>query len=197
MKRQEISHLIKVGPSKPRGYINSIIAIFILLLLLPLIVVFLLLWLIYAFYSNVLKNIWLGLLVRLLWYPKERFSLFVYSNSPNWGKYIKKNVIPRISAKAIIINWSERSKWRKRTLEQKVFRHWTKSFPYTEKGRKKWGGREFCPVAIVFNPWWNPKVIRFWQAFKDFKHGKDLKLKKCEKELLSLLAKTPKQYIKK
>ena len=172
----------QIQQGKVKTFFITIFVIFIFLLLSPIIILFLL------FYF--LRGKWLAFLVKQQWYPKGKLLLFVYSDSPNWKEYIEQKILPQISSKAVIINWSERSQWQwKGTLELKVFQHWTGVAQYFYRGRKKWDGKEFCPVAVVFNPWWKPKVIRFWQAFKDFKHGKEIALKKCEKELFdSILA---------
>ena len=132
---------------------------------------------------------WLGFLVRLRWYPQGKYMLFVYSNSPNWKEYIEANILPRISSYAVVINWSERSKWEweKKPLEFKVFQHWTGVRRYFFKGKKKWDGREFNPIAIIFVPWWRRKVLRFWQAFKDFKHGKKKSLTNLEAQFFEII----------
>ena len=172
----------QIQQGKVKTFFVTIFIIFVFLLVSPIIILFLL------FYF--FRGKWLGFLVRQQWHTKGKFLLFVYSNSPNWKEYIEQNILPRISSRAVVINWSERNQWEwKRKLELEVFRHWTLVTRYVERGRKKWFGGEFCPIAIVFNPWWKPKVIRFWQAFKDFKHGKDLSLKRCEKELFEILDK--------
>ena len=172
----------QIQQGKIKTFFITIFVTFIFLLLAPVIIVLLL--------SYFLRGKWLGFQVRQKWFPKRKFLLFVYSDSPSWKEYIEQNIIPKISSKATIINWSERSQWEwKGTLELKVFRHWTGVSQYFDRGRKKWNGKEFCPAAVVFNPWWKPKVIRFWQAFKDFKHGKDFGLKKCEKDFFDLVEK--------
>jgi len=115
--------------------------------------------------------------------------LFVYSNSPNWKEYIEANILPRISSYAVVINWSERSKWEweKKPLEFKVFQHWTGVRRYFFKAKKKWDGREFNPVAIIFVPWWRRTVLRFWQAFKDFKHGNKKSLTNLESRFFEII----------
>jgi len=133
-------------------------------------------------------GLWLGLLVKKQWYPQGKKLLFVYSNSPNWQEYIEQNIFPKLSEKAMIINWSERNTWDfGKTLETKVFKHWTGSTRFWEKGKKKWSGTDFNPIAITFMPWWRIRVFRFWQAFKEHKHGKDRLLKKTETDLFKTI----------
>ena len=61
--------------------------------------------------------------------------LFVYSDSSNWKDYIETNILPRIEAHSIILNWSKRREWGSRMrLETKLFNQWA-------------GPGEFVPVA--------------------------------------------------
>lgn len=115
--------------------------------------------------------------------------LFVYSDSPNWKEYIESNILPKISSHSIIINWSERDNWNwtRKPLELKIFKEWSGIQKYFFKDKKKWDGREFNPIAITFIPWWKRKVFRFWQPFKDFKHGKEKTLKDLESKLFRIL----------
>ena len=170
-------------PFKER--LKEIFFVTLFIILIPLILVLLIIYGIgYLMYS-----LWLGLLVKLRWYPQGKNVLFVYSNSPNWKEYIENNILNRISDEAVIINWSERNEWnwKSRCLELKIFKHWTRVTRYSHKGKKKWDGREFNPVAITFAPWWKAKVFRFWKAFKNYKHGKDQKLKELESKLFKTL----------
>ena len=114
---------------------------------------------------------WLRTRFWLRYGSKGRNILFVYSDSPNWKEYIELNILPRIERYAVTLNWSERKKWKdEHLLESKVFKRWA-------------GYREFNPVAIVFQPVGKVRVIRFWQAFRDYKHGKEGPLKRAEEEL--------------
>jgi len=151
----------------------------VLLLLIPLILTY-----------EFLRGLWLRFMVKQKWYPRKKYLLFVYSNSPNWKEYIETNILPVIADYAIVINWSERSHWdwKKKPLELKVFKHWTHVNRFSYKGKKKWTGNEFNPVAITFIPWWKSKVFRFWQPFRDLKHGKENPLKEMENNLYTVLA---------
>jgi hypothetical protein len=138
-------------PTTVRERIGKIALVLIFLpLILPLIIVALLLF--------VLHRLVLYLLVWMLWVPKGKDTLFVYSDSPIWHDYMTQQVLPLVKNRAIILNWSERSKWRKWRLTQQVF--------YSFGGR-----REFNPMVIIFRPIRRAKVFRFWSAFKDWKHG--------------------------
>ena len=108
--------------------------------------------------------------------PDGKKVVFVYSDSPHWQSRIESEVLPKISDQAVVLNWSERSttKWRQRPLEVRIFKHWG-------------GSREFNPLAIVFQEDGSVEVIRFWQAYRDYKHGKSRLLQKKEQELFDAL----------
>ncbi len=176
MSRQE-----KAKPLTVKDTLFGILAIVLIpicILLIPVFVIYLL-----------GSGLWFRLLVKLKWYPQKKYLLFVYSNSPNWKEYIEFNILPKISSYAVVINWSERSDWdwKKKPLELKIFQRWTGVNRYFFKGKKKWDGKEFNPVAITFLPWWRCKVFRFWQPFRDYKHGKEKPLKDMETKLFKVL----------
>jgi hypothetical protein len=105
------------------------------------------------------------------WGTAGKCLLLVYSNSPHWQAYIEENWLPRLGPVAVVLNWSERARWpEEHPLEAEIFRMWA-------------GDREFNPVAIVLPEREPVRVIRFWQAFRDYKHGKDRTLKAAEAEL--------------
>ena len=69
---------------------------------------------------------------------KGKMILFVYSDSSSWKDYIETNILPRIEAHSIILNWSKRREWGSQMqLETKLFNQWA-------------GPGEFVPVAILF-----------------------------------------------
>jgi hypothetical protein len=131
--------------------------------------------------------------------PQSR-GILVYSNSPNWQQYIETNWLPRIGDRLVIMNWSQRANWSDR-------------FPLESKLARSLGDREFNPAAIILMPsatasavaeWikairrldlvgmlWaggpTKEVVRFFQPFKDFKHGKDQALRVAEARLWQLL----------
>jgi hypothetical protein len=104
-----------------------------------------------------------------------RFVLFIYSDSPNWKDYIEANILPRLEPHVVTLNWSERQKWkRSNPFEARLFSHWA-------------GESEFNPLALIFAPTGKVQGVRFWQAFKDLKHGKDRLLKQAESLLFTEL----------
>ena len=146
-----------------REQIASIALVLVFLpLILPLVVVALVLF--------AMHRIVLNMLVWMLWLPKGKDTLFVYSDSPIWHDYMTRQVLPLVHDRAIVLNWSERSTWRKWRLTQQVF--------YTFAGH-----REFNPMVIIFRPLRRPKLFRFWPAFKQWKKGHPDSVEQLRQEL--------------
>ena len=137
----------------------------LLLLLLPLIVVGGVLWLVTA--------VMLQLVVWLTWCPRGRYVLVVYSNSPIWREYFEAHVLPAVSSRGVILNWSERKRW-----------HY--SLPAALFGLFA-GTRNFNPLAIVFKPFAWPRRFPFYPAFQAFKHGRPEGVETMRRELFELL----------
>lgn len=113
---------------------------------------------------------------RARWRDEGKDLLLVYSNSPNWQRYVEETWLPRWGDRAVVLNWSERSTWQKSRPEVALFRAFA-------------GVREFNPLAIVVPPKGrHVAIVRFWLAFRDFKHGKDRLLRAAETELGEHLA---------
>src|SRR5262249_44053108 len=150
-------------PRTIRERIASIALVLVFLpLILPLIVVALVLF--------AAHRVLLYVLVWMLWVPKGKDTLFVYSNSPIWHDYMMRQVLPLVHDRAIVLNCSERSTWRKWRLTQQVF--------YSFGGH-----REFNPMVIMFRPFRRAKLFRFWSAFKDWKHGNAEPVEQLRNEL--------------
>jgi hypothetical protein len=128
-------------------------------LLLPLLILFGVAW--------VAGALALHLLTLIIWIPTGRRVLFVYSNSPIWKAHIETAVLPRLPSTASVLNWSERSQWSRWSLSVWLFRFYA-------------GSREYNPLAIVIRPWRGPKLFRFWQPFRESKHGKFESLRAVE-----------------
>lgn len=109
------------------------------------------------------------------WGGQGKRLLLVYSNSPHWQMYIEDTWLPRLASVAVVLNWSERHTWVERhPFEARIFRAWA-------------GQREFNPLAIIIPADGPVRVIRLWQAFRDYKHGKDRSLRAAEAELEAAL----------
>jgi hypothetical protein len=116
----------------------------------------------------------LYLLVWLLWLPKGKDILFVYSDSPIWHEYMTTEILPLVERRAVVLNWSERSRWPLWSLGVSVFRRFG-------------GGRDFNPLVVLFRPLRRARTFRFWQAFKHWKRGHREPVERLRQELLSAL----------
>ena len=109
---------------------------------------------------------------RAAWGVHGKDLLLVYSNSPHWQQYIEETWLPRWGHRAVVLNWSERSTWKgSARAEVELFRAFA-------------GDREFNPLGIaVPQQGRHARVVRFWRAFREHKHGKARLLIEREAEL--------------
>ena len=126
-----------------------------------------------------LRHYFIGLILKYRFKKKliheNKHILFAYSDSPHWKEYIENNIEPVIADKTIFINRSQDSEWKKNNLlESKVIKHWG-------------GDKEYNPIAIIFPRKGKINVVRFYQAFKDYKHGNTALLNEKELELYEKL----------
>ena len=121
----------------------------------------------------ILTSICLHIVVWTLWCARGRDILFVYSDSPIWHDYIEQRLLPPIHGRAVVLNWSQRKRWRV-SLARVAFHHFG-------------GYREFNPLAVVFRPFRRTRKFRFWQPFRDWKHGRTATLHKMEKDFFALI----------
>ncbi len=136
----------------------------VFILLLPLILIFLFPYLLFGLLLQV--AIW------TTWWPRGKYVLFVYSDSPIWKDYVQTNILPRLGKSAIVLNWSERRTWKRLSLASLAFRYFG-------------GAREFNPMAVVFRPLRWAKVLRFYKPFQDHKHGKTMPLERMQDALFA------------
>ena len=107
-----------------------------------------------------------------------RRLILVYSRSPHWQAYIEQHWLPRYAAQAVVLNWSDRSTWRALSptpVEIALF-------------ERHAGRAEYNPLVIGVPARGTVRVIRFWQAFRDFKHGREHALRRAEADLDTLAA---------
>lgn len=116
----------------------------------------------------------LHVLLWLLWSPAGTRVLFVYSSSPLWQPYIEAHILPRLPHGSVVLNWSERRRWRWWSLSAAVFHFFG-------------GCREFNPLAVVVRPLRWGRTFRFWRAFRDAKHGNREALTTIEAEFFTYL----------
>lgn len=111
-----------------------------------------------VFVLYILHRLGLYVLIWLFWLSQGKDVLLVYSDSPIWHDYMTTQVLPLVQNRAVVLNWSERAKWRKWSFPVHVFR----SFG---------GPQDFNPMVAVFRPLRPARFFRFWPAFKDWKRG--------------------------
>ncbi len=137
---------------------NKLLLAVIIIILIPILAVAAI-----VYYS---WSLILSMVIWVMWGLKGRYILLVYSDSPIWSSYIKQDILPHIRQSTVVLNWSERKRW-KNSLAVLAF--------------KLYGGRRnYNPMAIVFRPFRLNKVFRFYDAFQDYKHGKPEKLKQTK-----------------
>jgi hypothetical protein len=160
--------------AKKRRKLADSLGLLLLICLLPILLpVLLIVGLVFLLYLLLYRTILtLAAWTRLC--PRGTNVIFVYSDSPNWKEYLQRNIVDKIQAQSIILNWSNHSQWKRSALPVRIFFHFA-------------GSTEFNPIAILFRPFHRTKVFRFWQAFKDYKHGKTEPLQKVEAEFFEAI----------
>jgi hypothetical protein len=138
---------------------------------LPLIILLLLLLAILVPFSYLL----LYLSIWSFWLTRGKDILFVYSDSPIWRDYMLSEVLPLMETRAVVLNWSERSTWKRWSLRVLAFRFF--------------GGRKaFNPLIVVFRPLRLARKFRFWPAFREWKQGNKQAVEKLKLEIAQTLA---------
>ena len=115
-----------------------------------------------------LSTVCLHLAIWTCWCLRGRDILFVYSESPIWRDYIEDRILPALGKRAIVLNWSERRRW-PFSLKRLAFHHFG-------------GYRQFNPLGVVFRPFHRTRTFRFWEPFREFKHGRPSALQAMEQE---------------
>jgi hypothetical protein len=148
-----------------------IVVVFVLVLgLSPLIIILLLV--LFLRWTCLYLAIW------LVWLPRGKNVLFVYSDSPIWRDFMTTRILPLLRERAMVLNWSERKKWQRWSLAVQAFR--------------VFGGEyNFNPLVVVFRPMRLAKKFRFWAAFKEWKWGDKEPVENLRREIISYLAILP------
>ena len=169
----------KVGSLKTK--LLRVVVLLFFWVLSPILVLLFILWIPYACAAYVGLDWRLKFLWRQRWGNLGKRLLFVYSNSPHWQDYLECHWIPLLRDQAVILNWSERRKWKETApLEERLFNHYG-------------GSAQFNPIAICFPKRGRVRVIRFWQPFRDYKHGNVASLRAAEAKLAAFLGVEPPQ----
>lgn len=137
--------------------------------LVPLLLATVMVWLLFFLVSTVCLHI----AIWSWWCIRGRDILFLYSDSPVWYDYIQQRLLPDLGERAVVLNWSQRKSWRL-SLARMAVRHFG-------------GSREYNPLAVVFRPFRRTRTFRFWQPFRDFKHGNLDALHRMESEFFGLI----------
>jgi hypothetical protein len=161
-----------MGADRKSSWRASLVIVLVVVAL-PILIPALLIWLLISFALKLL----LLVVAWSAWTPQGKEMLIVYSNSPYWKEFFEAALIPELEARALILNWSERSEWRRFDLRTLIFRSFV-------------GRRSFNPMVLVVRPFRWPKSFRFYDAFKQFKHGKEQQLNNLVDALRTYLAKT-------
>ena len=107
---------------------------------------------------------------------RHKSGVLIYSSSPNWQGYIEENWLPRLGESLIVLNYSERRAWLRKSIAVRMFD--------TFVG----GGYQYNPAVILLRGTHAPLVFRFYQAFKNAKHGKTAALRELETEMFQHLS---------
>ena len=129
---------------------------------------------IFAIASHLLYRALLYLLVWVLWLPRGKDLLLVYSDSPIWREYVMTRILPLVQERSVVLNWSERKKWSRWSLGVAVFHHFG-------------GAGDFNPLVVLFRPLRVAKIYRFWSAFKDWKRGHKEPVERLTQDLAARL----------
>ena len=126
--------------------------------------------------GQVIRGVALYAFVWLWWIGwARRRVLFVYSDSPNWKEYVEANILPKLPANTVVLNWSNRAQWPRFSAPVVLFRSFA-------------GEREFNPIGLVFERLAVVERYRFWPAFRDAKHGDTERLRLVETKFLDRVA---------
>jgi hypothetical protein len=96
--------------------------------------------------------------------------LIVYSDSPVWKDYFEEQILPPLAEVSVVLNWSQRKNW-KPSLAALAFGHFA-------------GEHDFNPAAFVFRPFHMAERFRFYEAFRDYKHGRTAPVERLRQQLL-------------
>ena len=101
----------------------------------------------------------------------RRRALFVYSDCPHWKDHVEARILPRLPSQTVVLNWSRRAEWPRLSFEVLLFRMFA-------------GDREFNPIGLVLERFNAVESYRFWQPFRDAKHGRTEGLAELEARFL-------------
>jgi len=145
-------------------------------IIIPLVVIILPV-ILYVLIFRFIAQLYIRLRIKHKW-PKGKYILFTYSESENWSQYIEDNILPKIDEYSIIINRSKNQ-------------HWKSKFKLERHAIESWANININPIAIIFEPNKKVKVIEFYKAFRDLKHGKLETINSKSQELFECVPSNP------
>lgn len=145
-----------------------LVASFLVLILMPLLVLVAISWFAWS--------IALHLALWACWLPRGKDTLVVYSDSPHWQADFEQRILPALSQRAVVLNWSQRRQW-KRSLATSAFQHFG-------------GSADFNPLIVVLRPLRRTRVFRLHGAYLDKAHGNPNPLNRRLGELMETLGPT-------
>jgi hypothetical protein len=122
------------------GVISSSIGIWLLLVLLPIIILYFLIW--------------------LLWMRNGKDVLFVSSDSPIWHEYMSSEILPLARERAVVLNWSDRKNWPKWSLAVQVFKTFSGEHDFNPRPFRRAKSFRFFPA---FKEWKHGQTERLEQ----------------------------------
>ena len=142
----------------------------LIVLLLPLVLPLAILGLV----LHVLNKVVVYLTVWVWWLPRGKDVLYISSDSSIWKEYMEAEIFPLVAERAVVLSWSDRSKWPKWSFAVRVFR--------TFGGR-----RDFNPMVVLFRPFRRTRIFRFLPAFQERKHGNSASIEQLRRDLMQAL----------
>jgi len=140
------------------------------------VVVILLPFVFLLFVGRFFGHLWYVGRLRASW-PSGKFVLIAYTESELWAPYIENTLLPQIAEHCVVVNRS-RENWKRQFRAE----HGALSF---------WGGwRSYNPIAVVLRPWGRIRVFRFYESFKEMKHGHSASLEVTASELVRCVRET-------
>lgn len=125
------------------------------------------------------------LMARSCWRKTPICGVLVYSDSPNWKKYIESNWLPAIAGRVVVLNWSERKSWGN-SLPVRLFRYYVMERWWNYENRQT----DINPAFILLRGLRHPHVYRYYQAFRDKKHGRPDALSQLEDRMFAEIDKS-------
>jgi hypothetical protein len=146
--------------------LGAIVAIPLLAVAVALALPFLFLLFVGRFFGN----LWHVGRLTAAW-PSGKFVLLAYTESELWAPYIEKELLPQIEQHCVVVNRSREN--------------WKRQFHAEQRALSFWGGwRAYNPIAVVLRPWGRVRVFRFYEPFKELRHGDRSSLETMSRDLV-------------